>query len=142
MTKKPFTSVERSSVKLELIHSNICELNGILNRGGNRYFITFIDDHFRYEYLMKTKDQAFDMFMCYKYEVENQIEKKIKVLRSDWGGEYFSTDFSSFCEANGIIHKMSAPYTPQQNGLAERKNRTLLDLVNEMILNAKLPNNL
>ena len=91
---------------------------------------------------MKTKDQAFDMFMCYKYEVENQTERKIKVLRSDRGEEYFSTDFSSFCEANGIIHKMSAPYTPQQNGLAERKNRTLLDLVNEMILNAKLPNNL
>ena len=80
------------------------------------------------------------MFMCYKYEVENQTEKKIKVLRSDRGGEYFSTDFSSFCEANGIIHKMGVPYTSQQNGLAERKNRTLLDLVNEMILNAKLPN--
>ena len=144
LTKKPFPSVERSSVKLELIHSDICELNGILTRGGNRYFITFIDDHSRYTYvyLIKTKDQAFDMFMCYKSEVENQIEKKIKILRSDRGGEYFSTDFSSFCEANGIIHEVSAPYTPQQNGLAERKNRTLVDMVNAMILNAKLPNNL
>ena len=85
VTKKPFPSIERSSVKLELIHSNICELNGILTRGGNRYLITFIDDHYiyNYVYLMKTKDQAFDMFMYYKSEVDNQTEKKIKVLRSD-----------------------------------------------------------
>jgi transposase InsO family protein len=57
--------------------------------------------------------------------VENQKERQIKVLRSDRGGEYFSNEFSTFCEENGIIHQMKAPYTPQHNELTERKNRTL-----------------
>jgi transposase InsO family protein len=73
--------------------------------------------------------------------VENQKKRQIKVLRSDRGGEYFS-EFSTFYEENGIIHQMTAPYTPQHNGLVERKNRTLVDMVNAMLLNAKLPNNL
>ena len=71
-----------------LVHIDICELNGILTRGGNRYFITFIDDFtkFTHVYLMRNKDKAFDMFKVYKSEVENQKDKKIKVLRSDRGG--------------------------------------------------------
>ena len=141
MVKKPFPKNERNIEILELIHSDICELNGQLTRGGNRYFITFIDNHsrFTYVYLMKTKDQAFDMFKCYKALVENQLGKKIKILRSDRGGEYFPYEFSYFCEENGLIHQTSAPYTPQQNGLAERKNRTLVDMLNAMLLHSKLP---
>ena len=91
---------------------------------------------------MKNKDESFDMFKRYKIEVENQKDKKIKILRSDRGGEYFPNDFSIFCEEHGIIHQSSAPYTPQQNGLAKRKNRTLVDMVNAMILSAELPFNL
>ena len=74
MTKKPFPKNERTSKLLEIIHSDICELNGHLTRGGNRYFITFIDDHsrFTYVYLLRTKDQAFDMFKLFKTLVENQ----------------------------------------------------------------------
>ena len=98
-----------------MIHSDICELNGILTRGGNKYFITFIDDASRYTYvyLMRNKDQAFQMFKNYKYEIENQKGKKIKILKSDRGGEYFPLEFSKFCEENGIIHQTSSPYTPQ-----------------------------
>ena len=122
MTRKPFPSIERTSKILELVHFDICELNGVLTRG-NRYFIIFIDDHsrFTYVYLMKTKDQAFDMFKCYRSEVENQKKNKIKILRSDRGGEYFSFEFSTYCEEHGIVHETSAPYTPQRNGLVERK---------------------
>ena len=67
---------------LELVHSNVCELNGVLARGGKRYFITFIDDfsRFTYVYLMINKDESFDMFKRYKTEVENQKDKKIKIL--------------------------------------------------------------
>lgn len=85
MTKKSYQSVNRTSSILELIHTDICELNGILTRGGNRYFITFIDDHSRYMYiyLMKHKYEAFDMFKVYKNEFENHLSKKIKTLRSD-----------------------------------------------------------
>lgn len=70
---------------------------------------------------MKSKDEAFSLFICYKSVVENQNERKIKILRSDRGGEYFSTEFTLYCEENGIIHQTSAPYTPQQNGLTKRK---------------------
>ena len=134
----------RNSKLLDLIHSDLCELNRILTRGGKRYFITFIDDYSRYTYvyLLKQKDEAFGAFKIFKAEVENQLNIKIKVLRSDRGGEYFSNEFTHFCEENGIIHESSAPHTPQQNGVAERKNRTFLEMINSMIVYSKLNNNL
>ena len=141
ITKKPFQNVQRNTEILDLVHYDICEFNGILTRGGKRYFITFIDDcsRFTYVYLMSNKDEAFEFFKRYKAEVENQKGRKIKVLRSDRGGEYFSNEFSLFCEEHGIIHQKTAPYTPQQNGLAERKNRTLTDMINSMIISANVP---
>ena len=124
MTKKPFSKLDRNSIMLEFVYSNVCELNGVLTREGKRYFLSFIDDFFRftYVYLMRNKDKSFNMFKRYKIEVENQNDRKIKILRSDRGREYFPNDFSTFCEKHGIIHQSSVPYTPQQNGLAERKN--------------------
>jgi len=70
-------------------------MNGILTKGGKRHFIIFIVDstRFCYVYLLKTKDEALHYFKAYKGEVENQLEGKIKHLRSDRGGEYFSNDF-------------------------------------------------
>ncbi|GKC81609.1 zinc finger, CCHC-type containing protein [Tanacetum coccineum] len=108
------------------------------------YFITFIDDcsRYTYVYLLKSKDQAFETFKIYKAEVENQIGKKIQILRSDRGGEYFSTKFSFYCESQGLIHQRTTPYTPQQNGVAERKNRVLQDMINAMLVSANLPKNL
>ena len=81
----------RDLAPLELIHSNVCEMNGELTKGGKRYFITFIDDctRFCYVYLLKTKDEALHYFKIYKAEVEKQLEKKIKRLRSDRGGGIF-----------------------------------------------------
>jgi len=110
-------------------------MNGVLTKGGKRYFMTLIDDATRYCYvfLLKTKDEAFECFKTYKAEVENQLEKKIKCVRSDRGGEYFSNEFDLFCSENGIIHERTPPYSPQSNGVAERKNRTLMDLVNVML---------
>ena len=144
MIKKHFSKSDRNSIMLELVHSDVCELNGVLTRGGKRYFIIFIDDfsRFTYLYLMRNKDESFDMFKRYKIEIEIQKDRKIKILRSDRGGEYFPNDFSTFCEEHGIIHLSSAPYTPQQNGLTERKNKTLVDMVNAMILSVELPFNL
>jgi len=81
----------------------------------------------------KTKDEAFECFKTYKAEVENQLEKKIKRVRSNHGGEYISNEFDLFCVEDGIIHERPPPYSPQSNGVAERKNRTLIDLVNDML---------
>ena len=75
----------------------------------------------------------------YKAEAENQREKKIKILRSDRGGEYTSKDMTEFCQEHDIIHEVTAPYTPQSNGVTERKNKTLMDMVNCMLLSSGAP---
>ena len=134
--RKPHKAAEeRHLAPLELIHSDLCEMNGVLTKGGKKYFMTLIDDSTRYcyVYLLNTKDEALHYFKIYKAEVENQLEKKIKRVRSDRGGEYFSNEFDSFCAEHGIIHERTPPYSPQSNGVAERKNRTLTDLVNAML---------
>ncbi|KAD2393513.1 hypothetical protein E3N88_40490 [Mikania micrantha] len=82
-----------------------------------------------------SKDEAIDKFVLYKTEVENQLNKKIKVLRSDRGGEYVSP-FADICAQNGIIHECTAPYSPQQNGIAKRKNRTLKKMMNAMLISS------
>jgi transposase InsO family protein len=94
--------------------------------------MTMIDDASRYcyVYLLKTKDNALNCFKTYKVEVENQLEKKIKHFRSDYGGEYFSNEFDLFCSEYGIIHERTPPYSSQSNRVVERKNRILTDLVN------------
>jgi transposase InsO family protein len=97
--------------------------------------MTMIDDASRYcyVYLLKTKDEALNCFKTYKDEVKNQLEKKIKCFRSDRSGQYFSNEFDLFCVEHGMIHERTPPYSPQSNGVAERKNRTLTDLVNSMM---------
>ena len=140
-TRKPHKAAEaRNLAPLDLIHSDLCEMNGVLTKGGKKYFMTLIDDctRFCYIYLLKSKDEALHYFKIYKAEVENQLERKIKRIRSDRGGEYFSNVFTSFCEEHGIIHESTLPYSPQSNGVAERKNRTLTDLVNAMLDTAGL----
>jgi hypothetical protein len=99
---------------LELVHSDLCEMNGILTKGGKRFYFTFIDDstRFWYVYLLKTKVKVFTYFKTYKAEVENQLERKIKRLRSDRDAEYFSNVFDEFYMEHGIIHKRTPPFSP------------------------------
>ena len=143
LTRTSFQSIERSSEPLELIHSDICDLKFIQTRGGKKYFLTLIDDCIRYcyVYLLRSKDEALEMFQHFKNEVENQLDRKIKVIRSDRGGEY-EAPFGDFCSQHGIIHQTNAPYSPQQNGVAERKNRTLKEVMNALLLSYGLPQNM
>jgi transposase InsO family protein len=115
-------------------------MNGVLTKCEKRYFMTLIDaaTRFCYIYLLRTKDEALDYFKIYKAKVENQLERKIKRLRSDHGGEYFPKIFDEFYEEHGIIHERTSPYSAQSNGVAERKNRMLFDLVNSMLDTAGL----
>jgi transposase InsO family protein len=134
--RKPHKAVEeRHLALLKLIYSDICEMNGVLIEGGQRYFMIMIDDASRYcyIYLLKTKNGTLNYFKTCKAEVENQLEKKIKHFRSDRGGEYFSNKFDLFCAEHGIIHERMPPYSPQSNGAAKKKNCTLTDLVNSML---------
>ncbi|GJY14156.1 retrovirus-related pol polyprotein from transposon TNT 1-94 [Tanacetum coccineum] len=120
----------------------LARTRGIPSTSGKKLILMNVLPIYTYVYLLKSKDQAFETYKIYKAEVENQRGKKIQILRSDRGGEYFSTEFSSYCESQGLIHQRTTPYTPQQNGVAERKNRILQDMINAMLVSANLPKNL
>ncbi|KAL0449027.1 UNVERIFIED_CONTAM: hypothetical protein Slati_1459100 [Sesamum latifolium] len=124
-------NVRLSGCLLDLIHTNVCGPLNTPARGGYSYFITFTDDHSRYGYvyLMRYKYEAFGRFKVYKHEVENQIGHKIKTLRSDRGGEYLSGEFIDYLIENGMLSQWTPSGTPRLNGMAERRNRTLLDMV-------------
>jgi len=120
----------------------VCGPLEVPSLGGNKYFISFVDEFSRktWLYLIKVKSEAFDMFQKFKVLVEKHSGKSIKVLRNDGGGEYTSKVFEKFCEDNGIVHEVIAPYTPQHNGLAERRSRSLLDMTRSMLKMKKMPN--
>ena len=115
-----------------------------MTRGGKRFYITFIDDYSRYTsvYLLRNQDEARDVFIKYKNEVEKQLNKKIKRLRTDGGWEYESNPFNSFCEDHEIIHKTTPSYSLESNGVAKRKNRTLKEMMNAMLVSLRTPLNL
>jgi len=106
MNREPFPKAERSKEPLAIIHSDICGEMSTPTSGQKLYFITFIDDcsRYGYVYLLKHKSEGFDAFKAFKTEVENQLNKTIKVLRTDRGGEYTSGILNNFCKENGIIH--------------------------------------
>ena len=134
MTMRPFQAKGyRAKEVLNLVHTN---LGGPISTGarGYEYFITFIDDYSRYGYiyLMRHKSEAFEKFKEFKVEVENHRGRSIKSLRSDRGGKYLLSEFRQFLEDHGITSQLAAPGRPQQNGVAEKRNRTLLEMVRSM----------
>ncbi|GAU25767.1 hypothetical protein TSUD_222240 [Trifolium subterraneum] len=120
----------RSSEVLNVVHSDICGPIDVLSTGGNKYFITFVDEYSRmiWLYHIKAKSEAFEVFKRFKTLVEKQSDKSIKVLRTDGGGEYTSKEFENYC----IIHEVTTPSTPHHNGLSERRNRRILDMARSM----------
>ena len=92
-------------------------------------------------YLLKSKDEAIEKFVINKNEVENQFNKKIKVLRSYRGGEYESPFVDVYAQ-HGIIHETTTPYSPKSNQVVERKNCTLKEMMNAMLTSSSLPQNM
>ncbi|KAI5317616.1 hypothetical protein L3X38_037323 [Prunus dulcis] len=141
--REPFDKekVWRASQPLELIHSGICGPMQTITLGGNRYFLTFIDDHTRmcWACFLQHKSQAFNIFKRFINMVELQSGYQIKKLRSDRGGEYTSLEFSKFCEEMGLERQLTIAYSPQQNGVAERKNRTVMEMARTMMHEKKIP---
>jgi transposase InsO family protein len=108
--------------------------------GKSVYYVSFIDDFSRntWIYFLRKKSKVFDMFKEFKTLVENQIEKIIKVLRTDNGGEFCRNEFEELCKKCCIARQKTTPYTPQQNGVAERMNKTLMEKARCMLSGAGL----
>lgn len=144
MQRKPFPTLGeiRSSSKLQLVHSDICGPMQTESIGGASYFITFTDDYSRCcaVYYMKHKSEALEKFKEFEAATTNEAGRQIGVLRTDNGGEYLSVEFQDYLKQKGIKHQLTAPYSPQQNGVAERMNRTLVESARSMIAHAGLPN--
>nr|GEW12226.1 hypothetical protein [Tanacetum cinerariifolium] len=142
MARKPYThQVERAKDLLGLIHTDVYGPFKIMSRQGASYFITFTDEFSRYGYvyLLKHKHEVFETFKVFQKEVENQLGKTIKSLHSDRRGEYISQEFLDHLKDHGIIAHRTPPYTLQHNGVSERRNRTLLDMVRSMMSQTTLP---
>jgi len=138
----PFVKEPRhAKFPLELVHTDVYGPMNISSLGGNKYFLTFIDGFRRktWIYLMKSKDEVFHCFKIFKAFVERQSDRKIKMVRSDGGGEYKSNEFKRHYEELGLQHNITCPYTPQHNEVVEIKNRTIMDM--RSMLKAKgMPN--
>ncbi|KAK9043227.1 hypothetical protein V6N11_071574 [Hibiscus sabdariffa] len=126
---------------VDLRVGNGARVAALAARGGYQYFITFTDDFSRYGYiyLMRHKSEALEKFKEFKNEVQNQHGKSIKALRSDRGGEYLSQDFNELLKECRIVSQLTPPGTPQWNGVSERRNRTLLDMIRSMMSHTDLP---
>lgn len=141
-TRLPFkSSTTRATKLLEIVHSDICGPMETTSIGGAKYYITFIDDYSKkvFVYFLHKKSEALEKFKEFKSEVENQLECNIKCLRTDNGLEYMNNNFTEFLVKAGIIHQTTTPYTPEQNGVSERMNRTLVEKAKCLLTNAHLP---
>ena len=133
---------------MEIIHTDICSPN--LDEYCDKYFVSFIDDssQYMYMYLLNNKNEALAAFKVFKSEVEKQCRKHIKIVRPDRGGEYYgkytengqvSSQFARFLQEHGIVAQYRLLGSQDQNGVAKRRNRTLLDMVRSMLDSSKLP---
>lgn len=142
MARPPFPQAaeKKSKAVLDIVHSDVCGPM-TTSPGGCRYYMTMIDDHSRYTvvYFLKEKSEVIEKIREYVRFTETQFGRKPKVIRSDRGGEYTSNALRKFYAEEGIKAEFTAGYAPQQNGVAERRNRTLNEMGLCMLLDAGLP---
>ena len=140
--RKPFPKATwRASRKLQLIHTDVARLQRTPSLKGNLYYIIFVDDFTEmcWIFFFKYKSEVAEIFWKFKVKVENESGLKIQILRLDNGKEYMSEKFNLFCEDSGIEHQLTTPYTPQQNGVSERRNRYILEMTRCMLYEKNLP---
>ncbi|KAL0416080.1 UNVERIFIED_CONTAM: Retrovirus-related Pol polyprotein from transposon TNT 1-94 [Sesamum latifolium] len=137
----PAKSTWRAKSKLELVHSDVCGPMSTESLSKNKYFVLFIDDFTRmtWVYFLSCKGQVFSIFKKYKAMVESQSGCMLKCLRTYNGKEYTSNEFNNFCADLGISYQLTTSYSPQQNGVSERKNRTVVEMARCMMMDKKLP---
>lgn len=140
-TREPFASSETKSESiLDLVHTDVCGPLPVESLNGNKYFITFLDDysHFTFIYFMKKRDEVSGFITKFITFVTNQTGRKLKIIRSDGAKENLTGEIRNLFQEKGIKHQKTCPYTPQQNGKAERLNRTLLEITRSMLIEANL----
>jgi hypothetical protein len=137
----PKQSATRADTVLGRIHSDVCGPLPTQSHSGFRYFATFIDDKSRKVSVvgMREKSDLARHLKAFVARVELETGQKVRILRSDGGGEYIGKQVNQFLVEKGITHEITTPDTPQQNGVAERMNRTLLDKVRAILTDATLP---
>jgi hypothetical protein len=142
MTQLPFpTSCTKTTAPLQLVHSDVWGPAPVTAHNGTKYYVSFIDDFSRFTWFfpLKHKSEVLPTFIHFKSTIENLLSHKLKIIRTDCGGEYTDTAFQNFCSTNGIFHQFSCPHTHQQNGVAERKHRHIVDTALTLISQSNLP---
>ena len=131
----PKNQALRANAPLEVVHVDLCGPMKVESIAGNKYFMLLKDDCTRmiWVYFLKYKSESFSCFRKFKAMTELQCGFKVKCLRSDRGGEFMSTEFVQFCENEGIQRQHTLAYTPQHNGVIERKNRTVVEMEKSML---------
>lgn len=140
-SRLPFnSSLSKTTKSFELVHSDVWGPFSI-SIDGFRYFVTFIDDFSKvtWVYLLKSKSEVFNYFKDFHIMISNQFFAHIKIFRTDNGTEYTSHNMTNYLTSNGIVHQTSCVDTPQQNGVAERKNRYLLEKTRAIMLQMNVP---
>ena len=130
-TKTRYKSKEYSTTRpLEIVHTDLVGPTRTKGLKGEKYFMLLVDHYTRMTtvFFLKNKSEAFENFKVYKEMVENEMDSKIKCLRSNNGGEFTSKEFMDYCDSHGIKRQFSVARTPQQNGVIERKNITVQEM--------------
>ncbi|CAL8130673.1 unnamed protein product [Prunus armeniaca] len=137
----PKTQAQRATISLELVHIDLCGPMRTESVAGNKYLMLIIDDFTRmiWVYFLRNKFEAFNCFKKFKSMTELQSGQKVKCLRSDRGGEFLSSEFAQFCEDHGIQRQLTMAYTPQQNGVVEKKNKTIVEISKSMLHEREIP---
>ncbi|KAK2374267.1 putative mitochondrial protein [Trifolium repens] len=133
-------NIVSTSRPLELLHIDLFGPVSTASINGKKYGLVIVDDYSRWIWVkfLRVKDDAYDVFTIFCTQVQNEKSLKILKIRSDHGGEFENEPFATYCEDHGIIHEFSAPRTPQQNGVVERKNRSLQEMARTMMHETKL----
>src|ERR1044072_6647876 len=136
-----YKNVVSTTRPLQLLHMDLFGPSRTRSFGGNVYALVIVDEFFRYSwnFFLVQKSDAFEAFKKYAKQIQNEKSLKIVSIRSDHGGEFQNALFEEFCEEHGISHNFSAPRTPQQNGVVERKNRSLVELARTMLSDSNFP---
>ncbi|CAL8175713.1 unnamed protein product [Prunus armeniaca] len=134
-------SINKSYAPFALVHSDVWGPSRVSNLSNSKWFVTFINDYSRltWVYLMTDKSEVFSIFQSFHQMIHTQYNSNIKVFRSDNGGEYINSGLKTYFSDHGIIYQRSCSYTPQQNGVAERKNRHILEVARSLLLSMSVP---